>query len=158
MPCANVTVMSGALKNKHKTSENLPIVQARMFITISLYTAGRDLHISSAGTLKLCLQWFVYVRKWKMTFATVTLQPSFGRPMQEEFVGLTSVLLDQQKWTDDHPEQPKGYWCFPAVRSLLFCHTSWQTVPPAIGKDPHSALESARKALRHQNPAKSVSR
>ncbi len=92
-------------------------------------------------------KWFVYLRKWKVTFAT--LQPSCFMPMQEEFVGFSSVLFDQQKWIYDHPEQPAGYLVFPSSKVSAFLSHILADCTNSSSKDPHGAVKSARKALRH---------
>ena len=49
------------------------------------------------------------------------------------------MLFDQQKWIDDHPEQPEGYLVFPSSKVSAFLSH--------ILAD--CAVKSARKALRH---------
>ncbi|KAL3162764.1 hypothetical protein ABBQ38_008580 [Trebouxia sp. C0009 RCD-2024] len=68
---------------------------------------------------------------------------------QERFAGLTCVLLDQQKWTDDHPEQPEGYLVFPSSKVSAFLSHTLADCTASSSKDPHGAVKSARKALRH---------
>ena len=66
-----------------------------------------------------------------------------------EFVSLTCVLLDQQKWIDDHPEQPEGYLVFPSSKVSAFLSHILADCTASSSKDPHGAVKSTRKALRH---------
>ena len=68
---------------------------------------------------------------------------------RREFVSLTCVLLDQQKWIDDHPEQPEGYLVFPSSKVSAFLSHILADCTASSSKDPHGAVKSARKALRH---------
>jgi hypothetical protein len=70
-------------------------------------------------------------------------------PMQEESVDLSSVLFDQQKWIDDHPDHPEGYLVFPSSKVSAFLSQTLADCTASSSKDPHGAVKSARKALRH---------
>ena len=59
------------------------------------------------------------------------------------------MLFDQQKWTDDHPEQPEGYLVFPSSKVSAFLSHILADCMARSSKDPHGAVKSARKALRH---------
>ena len=59
------------------------------------------------------------------------------------------MLLDQQKWTDDHPEQPEGYLVFPSSKVSAFLSHILADCMASSSKDPHGAVKTARKALRH---------
>ncbi len=67
----------------------------------------------------------------------------------ESFLGLSSVLFDQQKWIDDHPEQPEGYLVFPSSKVSAFLSHILADCTASNSKDPLGAVKSARKALRH---------
>lgn len=60
--------------------------------------------------------------------------PSCCIPILDGFVVLTCVLLDQQTRTDGYREQPEGFLCVPAVRSLLSFHMVLHTVQPAVAR------------------------
>ena len=59
------------------------------------------------------------------------------------------MLFDQQKWIDDHPEQPEGYLVFPSSKVSAFLSHILADCTASSSKDPHGAVKSARKALRH---------
>ena len=61
----------------------------------------------------------------------------------------TQVLFDQQKWIDDHPEQPEGYLVFPSSKVSAFLSHILADCTASSSKDPHGAVKSARKALQH---------
>ena len=61
----------------------------------------------------------------------------------------TQVLFDQQKWIDDHPEQPEGYLVFPNSKVSAFLQSILEDCTASSSKDPHGAVKSARKALRY---------
>ncbi|KAL3134335.1 hypothetical protein ABBQ38_006592 [Trebouxia sp. C0009 RCD-2024] len=93
-------------------------------------------------------KWFVYLRKWKVRF--VTLQPACGMLTQtESLLDSSYVLVDQQKWIDDHPEQPEGYLVFPSSKVSAFLSHILADCIASSSKDPRGAVKSARKALRH---------
>ncbi|KAL3144258.1 hypothetical protein ABBQ32_004031 [Trebouxia sp. C0010 RCD-2024] len=68
--------------------------------------------------------------------------------MQTE-VCSTQVLFDQQKWIDDRPEQPEGYLVFPSSKVSAFLSHILADYTASSSKDPHGAVKSARRALRH---------
>ena len=70
-------------------------------------------------------------------------------PSKKGLLGLTSVLFDEQKWIDDHPEQPEGYLVFPSSKVSAFLSHILADCTASSSKDPHGAVKSARKALRH---------
>ncbi|KAL3134421.1 hypothetical protein ABBQ38_006482 [Trebouxia sp. C0009 RCD-2024] len=70
-------------------------------------------------------------------------------PSKKGLLGLSSVLFDQQKWIDDHPEQPEGYLVFPSSKVSAFLSHILADCTASSSKDPHGAVKSARKALRH---------
>ncbi|KAL3134237.1 hypothetical protein ABBQ38_006668 [Trebouxia sp. C0009 RCD-2024] len=58
-------------------------------------------------------------------------------------------LRKWKKWTDDHPEQPEGYLVFPSSKVSAFLSHTLADCTASSSKDPHGAVKSARKALRH---------
>ena len=62
---------------------------------------------------------------------------------------MSSVLFDQQKWIDDQVEQPEGYLVFPSSKVSAFLSHILADCTASSSKDPHGAVKSARKALRH---------
>ncbi|KAL3156263.1 hypothetical protein ABBQ32_012537 [Trebouxia sp. C0010 RCD-2024] len=58
-------------------------------------------------------------------------------------------LRKWQKWIDDHPEQPEGYLVFPSSKVSAFLSHILADCTASSSKDPHGAVKSARKALRH---------
>ena len=58
-------------------------------------------------------------------------------------------MLFEQKWIDDHPEQPEGYLVFPSSKVSAFLSHILADCTASSSKDPHGAVKSARKALRH---------
>ena len=62
---------------------------------------------------------------------------------------LRFVLFDQQKWTDDHVEQPEGYLVYPSSKVSAFLSHILEECTANSSKDPLGAVKSARKALRH---------
>ena len=58
-------------------------------------------------------------------------------------------MLFDQKWIDDHPEQPEGYLVFPSSKVSAFLSHILADCTASSSKDPHGAVKSARKALRH---------
>ena len=65
------------------------------------------------------------------------------------FLDLSFVLFDQQKWTDDHVEQPEGYLVYPSSKVSAFLSHILEECTANSSKDPLGAVKSARKALRH---------
>ncbi len=59
------------------------------------------------------------------------------------------LLLDQQKWTDNHPEQPEGYLVFPSGKVSAEPSHILPDCTVSRSKDLHGAVKLARKALRH---------
>ena len=59
------------------------------------------------------------------------------------------MLSDQQKWIDNHPEQPEGYLVFPSSKVSAFLSHILADCTASSSKNPHGAVKSARKALRH---------
>ena len=59
------------------------------------------------------------------------------------------MLCDQQKWLDGQVEQPKGYLVFPCSKVSAFLSHILADSTASSSKDPHGAVKSARKALRH---------
>ena len=62
---------------------------------------------------------------------------------------MSFVLFDQQKWTDDHIEQPEGYLVYPSSKVSAFLQSILEECTASNSKDPLGAVKSARKALRH---------
>ncbi|KAL3155924.1 hypothetical protein ABBQ32_012921 [Trebouxia sp. C0010 RCD-2024] len=58
-------------------------------------------------------------------------------------------LRKWKKWIDDHPEQPEGYLVFPSSKVSAFLSDILADCTASSSKDPHGAVKSARKALRH---------
>ncbi|KAL0021239.1 hypothetical protein WJX79_007883 [Trebouxia sp. C0005] len=58
-------------------------------------------------------------------------------------------LRNWKKWIDDHPEQPEGYVVFPSSKISAFLSHILADCTASNSKDPHGAVKSARKALRH---------
>ncbi|KAL3155929.1 hypothetical protein ABBQ32_012927 [Trebouxia sp. C0010 RCD-2024] len=58
-------------------------------------------------------------------------------------------LRKWKKWLDDHPEQPEGYLVFPSSKVSAFLSHILADCTASSSKDPHGAVKSARKALRH---------
>ena len=67
----------------------------------------------------------------------------------ESLLGLSSVLFNQQKWIDDQVEQPELYLMFPSSKVSAFLSHILADCTARSSKDPHGAVKSARKALRH---------
>ena len=92
-------------------------------------------------------KWLVYLRKWKVTVAALQSSVVSRRP---RFARLKlCAVCDQQKWIDDHPEQPEGYLVFPSSKVSAFLSYILADCTASNSKDPHGAVKSARKALRH---------
>ncbi|DBA90737.1 TPA: hypothetical protein ACH3X1_003947 [Trebouxia sp. C0004] len=58
-------------------------------------------------------------------------------------------LKKWKKWIDDHPEQPEGYLVFPSCKVSAVLSHILANCTDSSSKDPHGAVKSARKALRH---------
>ena len=58
---------------------------------------------------------------------------------------MSYVLCDQQKWIDDHLEQPEGYLVFPSSKVSAFLSHILADCTASSSKDPYGAV----KALRH---------
>ncbi|DBB06124.1 TPA: hypothetical protein ACH3X3_009680 [Trebouxia sp. C0006] len=58
-------------------------------------------------------------------------------------------LRKWKKWIDDHPEQPEGYLVLPSSKVSAFLSHILADCTASSSKDPHGAVKSARKALRH---------
>ena len=59
------------------------------------------------------------------------------------------MLFDQQRWIDDHVEQPEGYLVYPSSKVSAFLSHILADCIASSSKDPLGAVKSARKALRH---------
>ncbi|DBA84416.1 TPA: hypothetical protein ACH3X1_006052 [Trebouxia sp. C0004] len=64
-------------------------------------------------------------------------------PMQEEFVDFTCASLEQQKWVDDHPEQPEGEEADPSCFASTLSNEEYA-----------SLLDAAMRFLTSSVPAK----
>ncbi|DBA77959.1 TPA: hypothetical protein ACH3X1_009119 [Trebouxia sp. C0004] len=58
-------------------------------------------------------------------------------------------LRKWKKWIDDQVEQPEGYLVFPSSKVSAFLSHILADCTASSSKDPHGAVKSARKALRH---------
>ncbi|KAL3149462.1 hypothetical protein ABBQ32_002247 [Trebouxia sp. C0010 RCD-2024] len=62
---------------------------------------------------------------------------------------LSQKVEDTGQRIDDRPEQPEGYLVFPSRKVSAFLSHIFADCTASSSKDPHGAVKSARKALRH---------
>jgi len=65
--------------------------------------------------------------------------------MVQSWVSLSFVLFDQQKWTDDHAELPKGYLVYPSSMVSAFRQNVLEECTTSNSTNSLGAVKSARK-------------
>ena len=54
-------------------------------------------------------------------------------------------MFDQQKWIDDHPEQPEGYLVFPSSKVSAFLSHIPADCTTSSSNDPHGACKVGKE-------------